>query len=233
MPQDDETTAADVAASFDRLKESAASLNKAADGLGRVVTDVEYAFKRLNLGVSAWVEIDRQVANGGEFWIHEVGYDRIGTKWGLAVRTIEGYDHQDPNEWRTQEYPFHESPRRFRIGAVTKLPKLLDALARMAELTAKDLTQEIAYAQQFVTALNNRPHTAQQQAAALKQGAQPTTTELQLEALRGRAAQPATSAPPPKSAKEAVARAAQRVKEREELNRKAQRQGAIEALKKL
>ncbi len=217
--EDDVSTVEAVGSSFRRLQDSAANLNKVAEGLAQAISDVEHLLKRLNLGVEAWVEINRQESSNGKFWAHEVGYARIGPRWCLAVREVEGHEAAEPDDWYTREYPFNESPRRLRVDAVKKLPSLLNELAANADGTAKDLTKEVADAQQFVTALRGRPQTAGPR----------TVTDLQLEALRGRAAQPS---PPPMSAKEADKRAGKRLKELAEQDRKAEHHGHADAPEK-
>src|SRR5437867_2390533 len=85
-----------VQTSYKQLSAAAANLNSVSDELNKVVGVVDTGLKKLNLGISAWVEVsgnDRIGPDGCEWWSRDIGYTKVGDKWGIALRTAEG-DHR-------------------------------------------------------------------------------------------------------------------------------------------
>src|SRR2546425_8222887 len=106
-----------VAASYKRLAESAATLSSASDELTKSVAALDAVLKRLNLGVDAWVEIHGSDDDGyGNYWSRDIGYAKVGRKWGIALRTTNG-NHNSPENGDLEEWLFDDAPRWLRIDA--------------------------------------------------------------------------------------------------------------------
>jgi hypothetical protein len=143
-----------VAASFRQLEAAASQLNAVSDELGKSIAALDATLARLNLGVSTWVTVvDEQDGTTGAFWEHRLGYTRVGSKWGLALRHRYGFVYEE-EQARCEEWLFNDAPRIYRIEAIDALPKLVDALVREADLTVVKLKDRIAKAQQLVKAFS-------------------------------------------------------------------------------
>ena len=79
-----------VIAFYDELSAVAADVNVASDLFGRSVEMLDAALKKLNLGISTWVPVTSSHDVNHDFWVHKIGYAKIGGKWGVAIQTIEG-----------------------------------------------------------------------------------------------------------------------------------------------
>ncbi|HME01192.1 MAG TPA: hypothetical protein VKM93_28250 [Terriglobia bacterium] len=153
-----------VLASYKQLSLAANSLNSASDELGKAISVLDEALKRLNLGVSAWVQLS---TGGGDitsnWWSRNVGYTKIGDKWGLALNTESG-DYQYPDQDSEETWLFNEAPRWMRIEAVGRIPDLLEALLKAAEDTTKKIKDKTAQAYELAVAMSKVDEEAQQEA---------------------------------------------------------------------
>ena len=57
MPTEQESLSAKVQSSYQQLSKVAADLNAVSDELGTCIADLDAALKKLNLGVTKWVQI--------------------------------------------------------------------------------------------------------------------------------------------------------------------------------
>jgi hypothetical protein len=130
--------------SFKQLSLAATNLSTATDELGRAISVWDAALKKLNLGVSAWVELSSG-RDGFHWWDRSVGYAKLKDRWGIALREREGIDPAEEND-EVETWPFSEAPRWMRIEGVGKLPDLLDALLKQAEDTTKKIRGRIGEA---------------------------------------------------------------------------------------
>lgn len=148
-----DTTPDKVTASFKLLQVAATRLNSVSDELSKSIDALDSALKRLNLGVPAWVKIAGDFdANTGYFWARELGYARIGPKWGIALRTRDG-DAGDPSHESVEEWLFGDAPRKLRLEAISKLPQLLEELVKQADSIAEKIKDKIGEAQQVAQAI--------------------------------------------------------------------------------
>jgi hypothetical protein len=156
-----------VAQSFLQLKAAAAQLNTVSDELGKPIAALDQALKRLNLGVGAWVPVWGGDGDHGEtYWYVELGYDKIGSTWGIAIRERSG-EHGDPEGERCDQWLFPNAPRKWRADAIEKLPMLLETLATTAAETTEKLRARIAKAQEIATSFREPRVTVADQARAL------------------------------------------------------------------
>lgn len=118
---------------------AALSLNIATDQLGKSVAELDVVLKKFSLGVPTWVSF-----SGWERYNHygseEVGYAKIGGRWGIAIRTVHGND-QDPDD-DIEQWLFNDAPRMLRVRAVEKIPDLLEELLKTAAVMAVTITEK-------------------------------------------------------------------------------------------
>src|SRR5258706_14362677 len=88
-----------IASSFKKLAVASKDLNVAAAELGETISALDGALKKLNLGVSAWHEVAGKEDEDGSYWSRDIGYARVGNKWGIALRRTWGnrdfYSHSE------------------------------------------------------------------------------------------------------------------------------------------
>lgn len=185
-----------VSVSFQQLKAAATQLNTVSDELGHSISELDAALKRLNLGISAWVTIAGSLAStspDGYFWAQQLGYAKVGSKWGIALRTVQGNEFADPDENPSpEEWLFNDAPRALRVKAVQELPELLEELTREARATADKITEKIGQAEELVAAIAAPPP----QASTMAQSSAP---RLQV-SKASPAVRPVTGSPYPPSA---------------------------------
>lgn len=166
-----------VSASFQRLSAAATQLNAVSDELGKSITALDLALKKLNLGISAWVQISRQTdPQDGSFSAHFLGYAKIGSKWGIALSITEGNEFTG-DFVRDEEWLFNDAPRALRVEAVEKLPELLEGLITEANTTAERIKDKIGHAQQVAQAIT-RPGASDQAEALSGRNAQQAAQEI-------------------------------------------------------
>jgi hypothetical protein len=164
-PQDSPTER--VNAAIKKLSVAAIDLNTASDELGKAIAILDAALKKLNLGISAWLQLSgNEDPYGGDWWSRDIGYTKIRDRWGIALRDRKG-DYNNPQFDQSEEWLFNEGPRWLRIVAVGKIPELLEALLKQAEDTTKKIKGKTAEAQQIGAAI----------ARALEVEFQPATQE--------------------------------------------------------
>jgi hypothetical protein len=134
-----------VTTSFQQLSLAATDLNQISDNLRKVISTVDDALKSLNLGVSAWVNFRLSTSEDEmRYWYDQVGYDRIDDKWGLAIRSGHGDETDPDHDEIDNEWLFNDAPRTMRLGAIDKLPDLLDQLKKSVESTANSVRVKMA-----------------------------------------------------------------------------------------
>jgi hypothetical protein len=136
-----------VESSYRQLSAVASDLNSVSDELGKSISELDSALKKLNLGITVWVAI-----RGGtspdemEFWGEDLGYGKVDGKWGIALRTVSGnqnYPDDDVEQWL-----FNDAPRSLRLSAIGKVPELLEKLSEEASETAKKIRGKLAETQE-------------------------------------------------------------------------------------
>lgn len=142
-----------VADSFQRLQVAAAELNIVSNQLGVSISVLDTALQHLNLGISTWVHVDIWDNGHGDFELQEIGYTKVGSKWGIALRTTQGNFETDPEGNSHEQWLFNDAPRGLRIAAIDKLPDLLEKLAEDAKATAGRIRDKIEQSQQVARAI--------------------------------------------------------------------------------
>jgi len=153
MPSTDESLITKVQAAYQQLSAAAITLNSASDELGKSVAALDAALKRLNLGITAWVTVDDYDCPDPFYRADQVGYDKIGGKWGIGLRTISG-NYTDPEHESSQEWLFNDASRSLRVAAVEKIPELIEELTKAADATTKKINEKLKQAKELAAAIN-------------------------------------------------------------------------------
>lgn len=141
-----------VTTSFKQLSVAANNLNQASDDLGKAISVIDAAIKKLNLGVATWVQISGYVDENADYWSHDLGYAKVGAKWGIALRTTSG-NHQWDESHTSENWLFNDAPRPLRIEGIQALPELIDELTKAAEDTTKTIKRKAPEAYQIALAI--------------------------------------------------------------------------------
>ena len=142
-------TMARVEKSFRQLASAAEALNTASEDLSKVIRRLDASLKKLALGVSAWVPVSG-TSDETQYWTVELGYAKVDSKWGLALREVTGY-HLDADDESEEVWAYNEAPRTQRAEAVEKIPDLLEKLLRHTQETTREFTEKIEQANDFTT----------------------------------------------------------------------------------
>jgi hypothetical protein len=135
-----------VQKSFVALRSVATSLNQASDELTKVVGTLDEALKKLNIGLTVWVTFrERSDDDPDAYDKDEIGYCKLNSKWGVALRHIwghHGFDaHNEAGPWL-----FNDAPRELRIHGVDKIPELIEEIGKTAVTTTtkvQEKTQQV------------------------------------------------------------------------------------------
>jgi prefoldin subunit 5 len=138
-----------VESSFKQLSTAAQTLHSASDDLRKVIRQLDASLKKLGLGFPAWVQISGS-QDEVQYWNRDLGYARIGGKWGLALRDVTG-NHIDNEDDAEEVWAFNDAPRAMRIEAVGKIPDLLEKLLQQTEETTKKLQSKIQQASELAS----------------------------------------------------------------------------------
>lgn len=148
---------------FQNLASIAISLNTASDGLTKVVGVLDEALKKLGVGITVWETFsDRGDENNPERYdCDQIGYSKVGSKWGIALRHIWGHegfnDHNEEGPWQ-----FNDAPREMRLRSVDKIADVIESLAKRAVETTKKIqekTEELSELADVVSKIANEPKT--------------------------------------------------------------------------
>ena len=141
-----------ISNSYKQLSEAATQLNAVSDELGKFVTALDAALRRLNLGITTWLRLESREDGSGNYTKRDLGYAKIGNKWGIALRTMTG-NHNDVDDSNVEEWLFNDAPRALRIESVEKLPDLFESLVKEADVATKNIRTKMERAQALATAL--------------------------------------------------------------------------------
>lgn len=152
MPTNNESLIEKAQASYRQLAAAATNLNTASDDLGKIVAQFDSVLQKLNLGIPSWVFVCSDQSDGPNYNSYQVGYDKVGGKWGIALRRVWGNDYASEIEG-SEEWTFNEAPRWLRIDAIDKVLDLIEALAKKATETTTQLGNKLPRAKELATAL--------------------------------------------------------------------------------
>jgi hypothetical protein len=143
-----------VQSSYKRLTTVATDLNTVSDELGQSVSALDEALKKLNLGITSWYKFSGHDGENGDYWARFIGYQKIGTRWGIALSRTSG-NHQAPEEYnKDEEWLFNDSPRQLRIEAVEHIPAMIEKLIEDAEAVIEKVKTKSGEARELAEALS-------------------------------------------------------------------------------
>ena len=91
------------------------------------------------------------------FTEQQIGYAKVGGKWGIAIKNISG-DHSSPDEAEVDQWLFSDAPRLLRVNSIGHIPELLEAIIEAAAkmtATISEKTDEVGvYASEIQTVLD-------------------------------------------------------------------------------
>lgn len=140
MTTQGEPLAARVQKSFLELSEVASDLNSVSDELGKCVSEIDVALKKLNLGISVWVNVNHweDEHTGIDYYSEQIGYGKIEGKWGLAIRTVRG-NYNWPDDEKIESWLFNDGPRKLRLASIEKIPEVLSELSKQSLEMVKNI----------------------------------------------------------------------------------------------
>ena len=144
-----------ISASYKQLTAAASELNAVSDELGKFVTALDSALRRLNLGIATWLRLESREDGSGNYTKRDLGYAKVGNKWGIALRTVSG-NHNSVEESNIEEWLFNDAPRALRIESVEKLPDLFESLVKEADAATRQIRAKTHHAQALATALSDQ-----------------------------------------------------------------------------
>ncbi|MGA8491911.1 MAG: hypothetical protein WB711_15900 [Terriglobales bacterium] len=152
MSTDGDSLAERAQSSYLQLSEVASDLNAISDELGKSISEIDAALKKLNLGISVWVEISSWEGDELDYYREDIGYAKVTGKWGIALRTVSG-NHNWPDRDDVEQWLFNDGPRKLRLSAIQKVPELLATLSEEAVKTTKKIKDKLAEAKDVATAV--------------------------------------------------------------------------------
>ena len=158
MPTIGESLAQKVHSSYQQLSAAALELNSVSDELGKSIAEIDLALKRLNLGVSVWVNVRAWDDDGQDHFSEQIGYAKIDGKWGVGLRTVSG-NYNWPDQDNVEQWLFGDAPRKLRLGAIQTLPEMLKKLSEEAAATAEKIKGGLAEAKEVAAAVKEASET--------------------------------------------------------------------------
>jgi hypothetical protein len=153
MPLGKSDLSARLRSSYEQLASSAQALNNASDELTKIVSSLDSAIKKLNLGIDAWVTIRAGSDEEGRYsYEDQLEYTKINGRWGIAIRQIQS-NEMTGEEQVTNEWLFADAPRELRISTVEHLPKLIEKLLESVKHTKDVLHKKLEDARGMLEAV--------------------------------------------------------------------------------
>jgi hypothetical protein len=139
---------------FPKLTEAAADINSASDELGKPIQEIEAIIKTLNLGVTVWHEMHggRSPYDDAMWWSRDIGYAKIGGKWGIALRDCSG-DSNCPDDDSVETWLFNDAPRHMRVSGAQHLADLIEKMVDEAHKMAEKIRAGSADAAEIAATL--------------------------------------------------------------------------------
>ena len=142
-----------VASSYQQLAAVAGDLNAVSDTLGKYVSELDAALKKLNLGITVWDSLRASDdPRTQHYWSEDLGYAKIGGKWGIALRTVSG-NYNYPDEDEIESWLFNDAPRQLRLAAIGKIPDLFQVLSEKASETTHQIIEKLEETEELVKAV--------------------------------------------------------------------------------
>jgi hypothetical protein len=150
---------------FQALSSAANSLNTASDELTKVVSVLDDALRKLNVGLPVWVTVSRwsdDLRHGED----QIGYCKIGAKWGIALCSSSN-DEAGGEETLDGLWLFNDAPRELRLAGIDKIPEVIEALGKEAFDATKRIQQKTEEVRELAGAIGSLRDEAKVRAKAL------------------------------------------------------------------
>lgn len=147
----------EIRKNFELLSDLALSLNAASDELTKTVAPLDEALKRLNIGITVWVTFRDGSSGEGDYDDEQVGYAKVQGKWGLSLRHISGWYHDERSFTEDGPWLFNDAPRDMRVRCVDSIPDLLAELAKQARKTTERLRERTGELREFTAGIAAQP----------------------------------------------------------------------------
>jgi hypothetical protein len=105
-----------------------------------------------DLGVSAWHKFAGHEDENGNYWTRDIGYVKVGTEWGIALRKTPGNEFSERHD--EDVWPFKDAPRWMQVDSVSKIPDFFEELIKRTDETVKKLQAKSLQAKELSEALN-------------------------------------------------------------------------------
>jgi hypothetical protein len=151
MPTNGDSLGERVQSCYVQLSAVASDLNTVSDELGKSIAEIDGALKKLNLGVSVWVNIKTSEYEL-DYSMEQIGYTKVDGKWGIALRTVAG-NLNWPDQDAVEQWLFGDAPRKLRLSAIEKLPEMLKKLSEEAVEITNKITSKLAEAKEVAAAV--------------------------------------------------------------------------------
>jgi hypothetical protein len=141
-----------VSSSYRQLSLAASHLNLVSDELGKSISVLDAALRKLNLGIASWLRLDRWEDAFGNYSSRYLGYAKVNNRWGIALRTVTG-NNNAPEPAAIEEWLFNDAPRALRIEAIERLPDLFENLIKEADVAIRKVKAQTLSARQLAQSL--------------------------------------------------------------------------------
>ncbi|MDP8990121.1 MAG: hypothetical protein M3N41_08600, partial [Acidobacteriota bacterium] len=98
--------------------------------------------------------------DSGYYWAKLIGYAKIGTRWGIALRKSSGNLDAPPEFQSEEEWLFNDAPRQLRMEAVDYIPEMINDLINSAEKAVEKIQIKTAEARKLAEVLAPPPTSA-------------------------------------------------------------------------
>jgi hypothetical protein len=142
-----------VAEFYRELAATATTLNTASDELGKSISALDSALKKLNLGITTWMPIGGNETSDGSYDIVYLGYAKIKGTWGIALSLVSGHNSM-PEPHEDESWLFNDAPRALRVNGVDQLQELFKKLISEVNDTTAKIQDKTQRARNIANAVN-------------------------------------------------------------------------------
>jgi hypothetical protein len=143
-----------IQANLQELTTTADVLNDLSERLTKQVAEIEAAVNKLNLGITASVEVESWADERALQWeTWRLAYGKDGGKWGFLLQHLSG-TRNFPEADSYEQWAFQDLSRERRLRAVEKIPMLMEALVARSKKVASELSGKLSYAQSLATSFS-------------------------------------------------------------------------------
>jgi hypothetical protein len=140
---------------FQELSEVAVALNSASDELTKAVSVLDEGLKKLNIGLTVWVDYLHRGIEDWEYDDDQIGYCKVNGKWGLALRRIWGDNRSDDHRMEGP-WLFTDAPREMRLSSVDTIPALIERLRTEASEAIKKAEEKTIQVREMAAAISEK-----------------------------------------------------------------------------